>query len=205
MYTGIVYDVMRSHDVTECVLPAPIRPLAPGQKAAGPAYTVAGNPTPGLTAHASLLAWTEFLSAVPAGSVVVCQPNDGHLAHMGELSAETLQYRGVRGFVVDGGCRDTRFIVDADFPVWCRYQTPIDIVGRWRADTLGEPVVVGKVEVSTGDMILADDDGVVVIPAEAADDVISEARQLASTENLVRKAILEGVPPKDAYVRYGKF
>ena len=50
---------------------------------------------------------------------------------MGELSAETLKFRGVRGYVVDGGCRDVDFILKLGFPVCCRYYTPADIVGRW--------------------------------------------------------------------------
>ena len=61
------------------------------------------------------------------------------IAHMGELSAETLQFRGVRGYIVDGGCRDTGFILNMGFPVFCRYLTPRDVVGIWVPDRFGEP------------------------------------------------------------------
>ena len=56
------------------------------------------------------MAWTGLLSKAPSGSVLVCQPNDDTLAHMGELSAETLKARGIRGYVVDGGNRTTDFV-----------------------------------------------------------------------------------------------
>ena len=56
---------------------------------------------------------------------------------MGELSAETLDLRGVRGYIVDGGCRDVEFIRRRDFPVWCRYTTPTDIVNALAAGWRG--------------------------------------------------------------------
>jgi 4-hydroxy-4-methyl-2-oxoglutarate aldolase len=52
---------------------------------------------------------------------------------MGEHSSETMHFRGIRGYIVDGGCRDSEFIKRIGFRVWCRYFTPIDIVGRWEA------------------------------------------------------------------------
>jgi 4-hydroxy-4-methyl-2-oxoglutarate aldolase len=61
------------------------------------------------------------------------QPNDSTMSHMGEHSSETMHFRGIRGYIVDGGCRDSEFIKRIGFRVWCRYFTPIDIVGRWEA------------------------------------------------------------------------
>ncbi|MBC7645556.1 MAG: RraA family protein, partial [Pseudopedobacter sp.] len=90
-YTGAVYDVLRALGYPHQVLPNSIRPLDPTRSAAGPVYTVSGHRDDSLEAHESLLRWTELLSKAPAGSVVVCQPNDSELAHMGELSAETLR------------------------------------------------------------------------------------------------------------------
>jgi 4-hydroxy-4-methyl-2-oxoglutarate aldolase len=168
-------------------------------------FTVRGCLDPTLDAHQTLLGWTAFLSKAPPGSVVVCQPNDSTLSHMGELSAETLQFRGVRGYIVDGGCRDTDFILKIGFPVFCRYFTPMDVVGRWKADALGESVVIGQVTLRTGDFVLADRDGIVVIPAELSEEVVYRTEQVMQTENLVRKAILQGVDPQVAYLKHGKF
>jgi regulator of RNase E activity RraA len=124
---------------------------------------------------------------------------------MGELSAETLHLRGVRGYIVDGGCRDNAFIRKLKFPVFARLQTPRDIAGAWTIESLEEPIEIEGVPVRTGDFVLADIDGIVVIPQEQADSVISEVHRVMNTENLVRKAILSGVSPKDAYIKYGKF
>jgi regulator of RNase E activity RraA len=205
LYTCIIHDVLRARGQSAGVLPKEIRSLAGSGKVGGVVYTMQGRPDPDIGEHDSLLLWTEFLSEVPPGTVVVSQANDHEVSHMGELSAETLQYRGVRGFVIDGGCRDTRFILDMGFPVWCRYATPLDLVGRWRIDALGEPIMIGNVPVHTGDWVLADEDGVVVVPADIAEDVVADAEIQAATEDQIRAAILSGVSPKDAYLEHGKF
>jgi regulator of RNase E activity RraA len=124
---------------------------------------------------------------------------------MGELSAETLHLRGVKGYIVDGGCRDNAFIRKLDFPVFARFQTPRDIAGAWTLESLGQPIEMEGVPIRTGDFVLADIDGIVVIPAQQADAVITEVEKVMNTENSVRNAILRGVSPKDAYLRYGKF
>ena len=92
--------------------------LDPEKTVAGPVFPVLGRPDSSLTPDESLLRWTEFLGTVPAGHVVACQPQDDARALMGELSAETLQFRGVRGYIVDGGCRDVSFIKALGFPVF---------------------------------------------------------------------------------------
>ncbi|MCM2274088.1 MAG: RraA family protein [Candidatus Didemnitutus sp.] len=204
-YTGAVYDVLRGLGLPNQALPADIRPLVPSTKLAGRIFTVSGHAQPNLDAHESLLHWTAFLSRAPAGSVVLCQPNDASFAHMGELSAETLNFRGVRGYLVDGGCRDTEFIVELGFRVFCRYVTPIDVVGRWKAETFGDPISIGVVTIRTGDYVLADRDGAVVIPGEIVEEVVSKTEAVMNTENEVRTAIMRGVDPQQAYLQYGKF
>src|SRR5690349_10592014 len=102
-YTGVVYDVLRDRGIVQCILPPSIVPLDRAMVAAGPVFTVRGRPDASVSAHESLLRWTELLSRAPRGHVVMVQGNDGERALMGELSAETLQFRGVRGYIVDGG------------------------------------------------------------------------------------------------------
>jgi regulator of RNase E activity RraA len=137
--------------------------------------------------------------------VLVCQPNTWDIALMGELSAETLHSRGVRGYVVDGGCRDTDFILRLGFPVFCSFTTPKDIVGRWVPDRFGEPLTIGDVTVSTGDFLIGDRDGVVIIPGAIADAAVTKTEEVMQTENKVRTAILAGMDPQAAYLKYGKF
>jgi len=72
-------------------------------------------------------------------------------------------------------------------------------------DAISQPIEIEGVQIRTGDFVLADIDGIVVIPEEQAESVVGEVHQVMNTENLVRKAILNGVSPKEAYLRYGKF
>ena len=204
-YTGALYDVLRAMGYPCQVLPDTIRPLDPTRKLAGPVYTVSGHMDGRLDAHETLLQWTGLLSKAPSDAVVICQPNDSTLAYMGELSAETMLFRGVRGYIVDGGCRDSDFILRIGFRVFCRYFTPRDVVGRWVADSFGEPITIGEATIRTGDYVLADRDGIVIIPAEVAEQVVTRTEEVMQTENLVRKAILQGVDPQEAYLTYGKF
>ena len=113
-------------------LPPELRPILPEQAAGRPRLHHRGpGRSPGADAHETLLAWTGLLSKAPAGSIWVSQPNDRVVAHMGELSAETLKNKGVRGCVADGFIRDVNFLLAIGFQAWCRGFTPRDIVGHW--------------------------------------------------------------------------
>jgi regulator of RNase E activity RraA len=127
------------------------------------------------------------------------------LSRIWELSSETLVYKKVLRYIVDGGCRDSAFIETLGFPVFCKYFTPVDVVGKWAATALGEPIQIGEVTVRTGDFALADRDGIVIIPAAIASEVVQQTEEVLATENLVRKAILQGIDPVAAYLQYGKF
>ncbi len=204
-YAAAVHDVLRGMGHEKCVLPPEIRPLDPSKKLAGEIYTFSGYIDQTRDAHETLVAWTGVLSKAPPGKVLVCQPNTFAVALMGELSAETLKYKGVRGYVVDGRCRDTEFILDQGFRVFCNLTTPADIVARWMPDRFGEPVTIGEVTICTGDYLLADRDGVVIIPGKIAAEVVAKTEAVLQTENKVRTAILSGMDPQEAYLKFGKF
>jgi 4-hydroxy-4-methyl-2-oxoglutarate aldolase len=204
-YAAAVHDVLRGMGYARCVLPSNIRPLDPTRKLAGEIYTVSGHIDFTRDPHDTLVQWTGLLSKAPAGKVLVCQPNTYDIALMGELSAETLNFRGVRGYVVDGGCRDTDFILELGFPVFCSFTTPKDIVGRWIPDRFGDPITIGEVTISSGDYLLADREGVVVIPAKVVEEAVTKTEQVLQTENKVRTAILAGMDPQEAYLKFGKF
>ena len=195
-YTGAVYDVLREKGMKNTILPHEIKSIDPSKKIAGRIWTCSGEIDESLDKDTTMLSWTEMLSKAPKDSVVVCQPNDGTIAHMGELSAETLKYRGVRGYIVDGGCRDVDFILKLGFPVFCKYFTPSDVVCRWQVKTLGEPIKIGDLEIKSGDYVLGDIDGVVIIPNEIIDEVITDTENYINTESALRKDILSGVDPK---------
>lgn len=204
-YTGAVYDVLRAMNYPKQTLPYDIRPVNIDSKLAGPVFTVSGRYDETLDPHETLLQWTALLSKAPQGSVVICQPNDDKLSHMGELSSETMQLRGIRGYIVDGGCRDSGFISKIGFKVFCKYFTPVDIVGRWVPNSFEKTIKIGDVTINTGDYVMADRDGTVIIPQAVAEEVVQKTEEVLQTESLVRNAILEGVDPQEAYLKYGKF
>jgi len=204
-YTGVVHDVMRAMGLRDFTFPAELRPLMPEKALAGPAFTIEGKVVPGADAHETLFAWTGLLSKAPSGSVWVSQPNDRVVAHMGELSAETLKNKGVRGCVADGFIRDTNFLLDIGFQAWSRGFVPRDIVGHWLPAATGVPIRIGDVTIAGGDFLLGDRDGLLRIPQAIVDDVIDKAETAMATESLVRKAILAGTDPQEAYLKYGKF
>jgi 4-hydroxy-4-methyl-2-oxoglutarate aldolase len=204
-YTGAVHDVLRMMGYDNIVLPPDIKAIAPGTRLAGPAWTVSGHIDRKRTRDETLLAWCTMLSQAPAGHVIVCQPHNHEIALMGELSAQTLQARGVLGYVVDGGSRDTDLVLAQGFPVFCSFLTPADIVERWVPDSFGEPITIGTVTITTGDYLLGDRDGVVVIPQSIAQEVVTRTEKIVATESNMRRALLGGMDPVEAYRTFGKF
>jgi len=206
-YASAVHDVLRGMGHSNCVLPSAIQALDPKIKVAGEVYTISGRMDQTISRHETLLRWARVLSKVPEGKVIVCQPNTGAIALMGELSARALMVKKTRGYVVDGACRDTDFILEMGFPVFCTHRTPADIVERWIPDEhlFGEPITIGTVTVRSGDHLIGDRDGVVLLPKEAAADAVAETERVVSTESDMRKSILAGMDPEKAYLKYGKF
>jgi regulator of RNase E activity RraA len=204
-YSGAVHDVLRSMGFDRIALPSTIKPIAPGTRLAGPAWTVAGHMDRTKSRDETLLGWCTLLARAPRGHVVVCQPHNHEIALMGELSAQTLQARGVLGYVVDGGSRDTDLVLAQGFPVFCAFLTPTDIVERWIPDRYGEPVTIGDVTIATGDYVIGDRDGVIVIPRACAAEVVARTEEVVATESEMRRALIGGMDPLDAYNRFGMF
>jgi 4-hydroxy-4-methyl-2-oxoglutarate aldolase len=204
-YTGVVHDVMRDMGLTSFTFPPELRPILPDRSLAGPAFTIEGSCAPGADPHDTLLAWTGLLSKAPPGHVWVSQPHDRQVAHMGELSAETLRNKGVLGCVLDGYARDINFLLEIGFQTWCRGFTPRDIVGHWLPRAIAIEIRIGEVTVAPGDFLLGDRDGLLRVPAALVAAVVEQAEAAIATENKVRTAIVAGVDPQDAYLRFGKF
>jgi regulator of RNase E activity RraA len=204
-YASAVHDVLREKGFGNCVLPPEIQALKRGQKLFGEIYTVSGHIDYTLSRHESLLLWSQVLSKVPNKKVIVCQPNTHSVALMGELSARALMVKETKGYLMDGHCRDVEEIIEAKFPVFCRLSTAADIVERWKYDTLGMPITIGSVTICSGDFIIADMDGAVIIPKEIAEEVITKTEEVMFTESEMRKAILSGMDPEQAYLKFKKF
>lgn len=204
-YTGVVHDVLRKMGHRDFTLPPRLRPLMPEKAMAGPAFTILGKVDPTADAHETLLAWTGLLSKCPTGHIWVNQPNDNTIAHMGELSAETLIDKGVRGAVADGMIRDANFLIDMGFQTWHNGYTPRDIVGWWLPAAFNVPIRIGEVDIEPGDYMVGDRDGLIRVPKGIVEEVIEASETDINTESAIRTAIKSGVDPQEAYLKYGKF
>lgn len=204
--SSIIHDALRTEKLLNQTLPHEIKPLLYENKVVGRIWTLSGTLKNNLDEEETLLSWTNFLSKAEKNSVIVCQPNNHSIALMGDLSAEALKIKGIRGYITDGGCRDvTRIKSEIKLPVYCRFNTPKDVAGRWVVEEIGTSINIGDVIVKTGDYLIADEDGVVIIPKKIIFKIIHKAKQDLKSENKMREAILNGTDPKDAYLKYGKF
>jgi 4-hydroxy-4-methyl-2-oxoglutarate aldolase len=152
-----------------------IRPLWPGvPRVAGPAFTVSCPPGDNLMLHGAIY------RAGP-GSVIVVQAGDLHYAVAGGNVCAVAQRRGVAAFVVDGVVRDVAEARAIGFPVFARGVSPV--AGTKSAVApLEDPVLCGGVTVAAGDVIVADEEGVVVVPADRRDEVSAGARARLAAE-----------------------
>ena len=207
IYTAAITDVMDEMGLRRQTLPSAIQPLAGSMRAAGYAFTARGRPHSGSPREReqTLKRFLAMLGAAPTDSVLVLAAHDNVAAHFGELSAEWLRARKARGAVIDGATRDTASIVRMGFPTFVRYRTPQDSVPRWRVADWGQPVTIGGVRVSLGDIVVGDLDGVVVIPRRAAHEVLGRCEKLVGTETKVRTAVRRGMTPLAAYEKFGAF
>lgn len=207
IYTAAITDVMDEMGLRRQTLPATIQPLSGGMRTAGYAFTVRGRAHAGSPRERdqTLRRFLAMLGAVPAESVLVLAAHDNVAAHFGELSAAWFRARKVRGAVIDGATRDAAAIIRMAFPTFVRYRTPQDSVPRWRVSDWGQPVTIGSVRVSLGDLVVGDLDGVVIIPRRAAHEVLRRCEKLVGTENRVRSAVRRGMTPLAAYQKFGSF
>ncbi len=205
IYTAALADILDARGLRDQTLPPSVKPLALGTRLAGPAYTVSGKPVETAQYDTALRSVLRMLGEVPSGHVAVYACNHEVSAHLGELSVTSLKSRGVAGCVLDGGCRDVRFILEEGFPVFCAHTTPEDSTWRWELEATQVPITIGRVRIEPGDWVVGDDDGVVVVPQAIADSVLVEAERKAATESEVRLAVRGGMTPLEAYERYGTF
>lgn len=176
------------------------------QRVAGWAYPIEGRLMDERGADRLKL---EVIDGVPSGSVTVWAGTDAAgICLFGDLIAATMQKRGCAGAVVDGGFRDVEEVSGTGFPVFARYVSPVQSVGRWRVTRHNEPVVLraamgGEVTVSPGDFVLGDEDGVVVVAAERVLEVLERAEAIVRQEEEQRKLSEEGMTAQEMLERFG--
>jgi 4-hydroxy-4-methyl-2-oxoglutarate aldolase len=146
----------------------------------------------------------EALDSVEPGEVIVVATGESKRnAPWGELLSTAAKVRGARGAVVDGLVRDVKKIDELGFPLFAAGMKPLDSKGRGIVVDYGIPIDCGGVLVSPGDLIVADFDGVVAIPAAVAEDAVRLAEEKVGKENQTREELMKGAFLRDVYAKYG--
>lgn len=175
----------------DCACAPGLRPVWPGARLAGPAYTVRGVGGDNLALH-------HAVATAPPGHVLVADLQGAVHGHWGEVLAVAAQVRGLLGLVVDGGIRDTAELAELGFPVFASsvavFRTTKDHPG-----VLGAPLVLRGVPVSTGDLIVADADGVVCLPRAVAPSVVARADERVAKERDILARLRDGRTTLDLY------
>jgi len=208
VFTAAVCDVLhRDYGMSEKVLPVNIKPLVPGSRAAGFAFTVKGFPS-----HISErntdpnLRRALMFEEIEKNTMVVWDTSgDNENAQYGEMMSAATMMRGCRGGIVDGGARDTDRIIEMGFKVWCRYTTPASMAARHEILNWQIPVKIGKVAIDPGDVIFADNDGIIAITRSIAYDVLLKIEEISATEKGWRDIIASGLTPSEVVRKGGKF
>lgn len=205
--TAVVCDVFDELDVDVPALEVGInRRTAQKQRLAGWAYPIEGQLMALKGADRLKL---DVVDALPEGCVSVWGgTNASGICLFGDLIAATMQKRGCHGAVVDGGFRDVDDISATGFPVFARYVSPVQSIGRWRVTSHGEPIVLpgalGRpVTVSKDDFVLGDEDGVVVIPAQLVMQVLERAEAIVAMEEEARKLSADGMTAAEMLEKFG--
>lgn len=203
LYTAVVSDCLDVIGMREQSMSVEIRPLWRGARLAGYAATahliaMDGPPEDRDDWYKLEL---EAVDRLDHGDVMVVAGHRG--AYWGELLSTASRYQGAHGTVLDAYTRDSEAIIDMEFPTFAAGISPADGLGRIDVDAIGVEIECGGVAVRPGDLVLADYDGVVVVPIEVADEVITAAEEKVSGENMVRKKLADGMPIGEAFRAYG--
>jgi 4-hydroxy-4-methyl-2-oxoglutarate aldolase len=167
-----------------------IKPLDPCSRLAAPAFTVDMRPADNLMLHHALL------KARPGEVLVVDAKAFVEAGPWGDVLTAMAQKIGIAGLVINGAVRDAQAIVDAGFPVWCRGLS-IKGTGKNQPGRVNVPITIGDVVIHAGDVVVADRDGIAVVPADRIDAVLAAALDREQKESRMREAIAQGATTAD--------
>jgi 4-hydroxy-4-methyl-2-oxoglutarate aldolase len=205
--TSNVADVLDDMGFPHQGLAADFKPFPESAgKLAGWAYTIRGQMTP--YAGKGDPEKMKACQGLAPGDVSVWSGDGEGICYFGELIAVGMKDRGSVGALVDGGIRDIRWIGALGFPVYARYRTPVQSIGRWKVVEWQQNVYLRGatakwVLVSPGDFILADEDGAIVIPQAVVSETLGRAEQLTEQETKLRLELQDGLGLEQALAEFG--
>ena len=203
LYSAVVCDALDQLGFTHQSPRVELRPLTATAKLVGRARTTLWADM----AHVDPRPYELELRAVDAcrnDDVIICAVGGSMRAAVwGELLSTAAQSRGSAGVIVDGAVRDVVKMSQMKFPCFARGTSVYDSLNRQRVIDLDVPVEIDTVRFAPGDLVIADVDGVVVVPRHVEDEVIGKAWQKVHAENRIRDDIRGGMLASDAYKKYG--
>ena len=203
LYSSVLADILDDAGHRRQVMRPEVRPLYPGARVAGRAATMLAVEVSELPAQPYHLLM-ELLDSLRPGEVVVgAVQAQIQAALWGELLSTHTRAKGGRGVVLDGLSRDSWGIEEMKFPVFATGLTPADSKGRLEVISIRGAIPVGGVSVAEGDLVVADSDGCVVVPAAVEDEVIARAMEKVSGEDTMRDVLSKGANLREVFKEYG--
>jgi regulator of RNase E activity RraA len=207
LYMPAVCDALFQLGMDEHVLPSFLRPLFPEQRIVGEAYTVEGRdiePRVGWDEGiVRMRPYLDMFEQLTPDSLLVSTTPGGKVGHFGELTGNSAQAHGCAGVVLDGNLRDIEGLRAIGLQVFYRDLSPLNGIGRWEMVASQQPVTVGDVVVSPGDIVFGEFDGILVIPRADATTVLDKAEEIVGAERLVRAEVQGGDSPWSSFERHG--
>lgn len=141
----------------------------------------------------------KMVQSYPEDSIIVVDAGADQISGFwGELATTVCQKNGVRGAVINGGAKDTGIVKTMGFPIFCKFTSPVDGFYRSRLHGYQIPIWFNEILIQPDDMIVADNDGVLVIPQDIAEEILLEAERRVSEEKQTRRLLKQGVSADEA-------
>jgi regulator of RNase E activity RraA len=206
LYSAVIGDIMDQMGFFHQFLPPRIRPIRDNMVLAGramPIVEVDVDPEAARDGDKAFGVMLEALDDLRPGEIYVAAGAGPHYALWGELMSTRARHLGAAGALVDGFARDISGILAIDFPTFATGAYAQDQGPRGKVVDFRVPVEIDGIAIAPGALLFGDNEGVVVIPAAAEEEVVRRALEKARGERLVKKAIADGMSAVEAFAKYG--
>jgi len=203
LYAAVVSDALDAAGLRAQAIAAPLRPMTGINKLVGRAKTTLWEDLDTQDPEPYKLELEAVDSCKPDDIFVAAANGSDRSGVWGELLSTASRNTGCVGAIVDGSVRDTTAMREMKFPVFARGTNVYDSLHRQRVTAVDVPVEIGGLTFNPGDLIIADEDGIVVVPQTVEKEVIRAAWDKVHAENITRDAIRAGMKATDAYKKYG--